>query len=138
MSAKTVYLPAPKGPTKAVIPVPGASKLTCWWTHTATLRLAVGFGSSGPYMWAATARLGPRFRVLGLRAGYVKHGLPSRSPAFRAGRRPATEREWGAEPEYLWAPSTRPNPVTALDAAAALTILEAARRSPAEGVTVRL
>lgn len=70
-------------------------------------------GSGGP----------PRLRVLGPRAGYGKHGLAPRRTALRAGRRPATEREWGAEPESLWGTVGAPDPVTALDAAATLTIL---------------
>ncbi|MBJ6627122.1 Gfo/Idh/MocA family oxidoreductase [Streptomyces sp. I4(2020)] len=125
------------------------------------------------YVSATTAQLGPRFRVLGSKAGYVKHGLDPQEAALRDGSRPgASGDEWGAEPEELWgrlgageSPVTGggspvptlpgdypayyaavaralhadgPNPVTAQEAAAALDVLEAARRSAAEKVTVTL
>ncbi|MEV5418600.1 Gfo/Idh/MocA family protein [Streptomyces albogriseolus] len=125
------------------------------------------------YVSATTAQLGPRFRVLGSKAGYVKHGLDPQEAALREGSRPgASGTEWGAEPEELWgrlgageSPVTGggspvrtlpgdypayyaavarallsygPNPVTALEAAATLDILEAARRSAAEKATVTL
>ncbi|MFE3926404.1 Gfo/Idh/MocA family oxidoreductase [Streptomyces sp. YIM B13508] len=125
------------------------------------------------YVSATTAQLGPRFRVLGSTAGYVKHGLDPQEAALREGSRPgASGAEWGAEPEELWGRlgagespvtgggspvrtlpgdypayyaavarallSDGPNPVTALEAAATLDILEAARRSAAEKVTVTL
>ncbi|GAA3303478.1 Gfo/Idh/MocA family oxidoreductase [Streptomyces cinereospinus] len=122
------------------------------------------------YAAATTAQLGPRFRVLGSRAGYVKYGLDPQEAALRDGRRPGPG--WGTEPESLWgragageSPLTGggrpvatlpgdypayyaaiaaalrdggPNPVTALEAAAALDVLEAARRSARDGVTVTL
>ncbi|MFK4022496.1 Gfo/Idh/MocA family protein [Streptomyces albogriseolus] len=125
------------------------------------------------YVSATTAQLGPRFRVLGSKAGYVKHGLDPQEAALREGSRPgASGTEWGAEPEELWGRlgagespvtgggspvrtlpgdypayyaavarallSDGPNPVTALEAAATLDILEAARRSAAEKATVTL
>ncbi|GGV56180.1 oxidoreductase [Streptomyces griseoloalbus] len=125
------------------------------------------------YVSATTAQLGPRFRVLGSKAGYVKHGLDPQEAALRDGLRPgATTAGWGTEPEELWgrvgageSPVTGggspvptlpgdypayyaavanallaggPNPVTALEAAAALDVLEAARRSADEKVTVTL
>lgn len=125
------------------------------------------------YVSATTAQLGPRFRVLGSKAGYVKHGLDPQEAALRDGSRPgASGAAWGAEPEELWgrlgageSPVTGggspvptlpgdypayyaavaralhahgPNPVTAQEAAAALDVLEAARRSAAEKVTVTL
>jgi predicted dehydrogenase len=126
------------------------------------------------YVSATTAQLGPRFRVLGSRAGYVKYGLDPQEAALREGRRPGggDGDGWGAEPESLWgrvgageSPVTGggrpvptlpgdypayyaavaralvqdgPNPVTALEAAAALDVLEAARRSARDGVTVTL
>ncbi|MEU3991304.1 Gfo/Idh/MocA family oxidoreductase [Streptomyces platensis] len=127
------------------------------------------------HLWvsATTAVLGPRFRVLGSRAGYVKHGLDPQEAALREGLRPGTEgTEWGVEPESCRgrlgagsSPQTgggepvptlpgdypayyaaiaralreggRP-PVTATEAAAALRVLEAAKRSAAEGRTVRI
>jgi predicted dehydrogenase len=122
------------------------------------------------YVSATTAQLGPRFRVLGSRAGYVKYGLDPQEAALREGLRPGPQ--WGAEPESLWgrlgsgqSPLTGggdpvptlpgdypayyaavaaaltgagPNPVTALEAAAALDVLEAARRSARDGVAVTL
>ncbi|MEU6376899.1 Gfo/Idh/MocA family oxidoreductase [Streptomyces sp. NPDC046909] len=143
------------------------------------------------YATATTAQLGPRFRVLGSRAGYVKYGLDPQEAALRDGERPTGEtanaeqtanagqtaktapgKSWGLEPESMWgrvgageSPLTGggrpeptlpgdypayyaavakallnggPNPVTALEAAAALDVLEAARRSARDGVVVKL
>ncbi|MEV3992790.1 Gfo/Idh/MocA family oxidoreductase [Streptomyces sp. NPDC049837] len=132
-------------------------------THTNGVR-------SHLYVSATTAQLGPRFRVLGSRAGYVKYGLDPQEAALRAGERPGAG--WGAEPESMWgalgageSPLTgggtpveslpgdhpayyaaiaaalrdgTPPPVTAHEAAAALDVLEAARRSARDGVTVTL
>ncbi|MET9548726.1 Gfo/Idh/MocA family oxidoreductase [Streptomyces sp. NPDC006627] len=134
-------------------------------THTNGVR-------SHLYVSATTAQLGPRFRVLGSKAGYVKYGLDPQEAALREGGRPATRDPWGVESETMWgrigsgeSPATgggRPvrtlpgdypayyaaiadalrgtgeNPVTALQAAAALDVLEAARRSARDGVTVTL
>ncbi|WP_037676494.1 Gfo/Idh/MocA family oxidoreductase [Streptomyces griseus] len=124
------------------------------------------------YVSATTPQLGPRFRVLGSRAGYVKYGLDPQEAALREGQRPGTASDWGTETEDLWgrvgageSPLTGggrpeptlpgdypayyaavakalldggPNPVTALEAAAALDVLEAARRSAHEEVAVKL
>jgi predicted dehydrogenase len=124
------------------------------------------------YASAVTPQLGPRLRVLGSEAGYVKYGLDPQEAALREGDRPAPGAPWGLEPEHLWgrvgsgeSPLTgggRPvrtlpgdypayysavaaalrgtgeNPVTAYEAAAALDVLEAARRSAREGVAVKL
>ncbi|MGW1293516.1 Gfo/Idh/MocA family oxidoreductase [Streptomyces sp. NPDC002533] len=124
------------------------------------------------YVSATTAQLGPRFRVLGSAAGYVKYGLDPQEAALREGLRPAAGAPWGEEVEELWGrigsgespltgggtpvrtlPGDYPayyaavaaairgtgdNPVTALQAAAALDVLEAARRSAREGVSVTL
>ncbi|MFF4958469.1 Gfo/Idh/MocA family oxidoreductase [Streptomyces sp. NPDC001222] len=132
-------------------------------THTSGVR-------SHLYVSATTAQLGPRFRVLGSTAGYVKHGLDPQEAALREGLRPGAD--WGREPESLWgrigageSPLTGggspvptlpgdypayyaavaealraggPNPVTAHEAAAALDVLEAARRSAREGAAVAL
>ncbi|MEU5089651.1 Gfo/Idh/MocA family oxidoreductase [Streptomyces sp. NPDC021356] len=129
------------------------------------------------YVSSTAAQLGPRFRVLGSRAGYVKYGLDPQEAALRAGARPGPD-GWGVEEESLWgrlgagaAPSGgespvagggspvptlpgdypayyaavaaalregAPNPVTAHEAAAALDVLEAARRSARDGGAVRL
>ncbi|GHD89435.1 Gfo/Idh/MocA family oxidoreductase [Streptomyces naganishii] len=126
------------------------------------------------YVSATAAQLGPRFRVLGSRAGYVKYGLDPQEADLRDGRRPGRPGQggWGTEEESLWgrvgageSPLTgggrpvptlpgdypayyaavaaalregAPNPVTADEAAAALDVLEAARRSAREGVAVTL
>ncbi|MEU0130527.1 MULTISPECIES: Gfo/Idh/MocA family oxidoreductase [unclassified Streptomyces] len=124
------------------------------------------------YVSATTAQLGPRFRVLGSKAGYVKYGLDPQEAALREGVRPAEGEPWGEEPEELWGrigsgesaltgggdpvrtlPGDYPayyaavsaalhgrggNPVTALQAAATLDVLEAARRSAREGTSVTL
>ncbi|WP_406139644.1 Gfo/Idh/MocA family oxidoreductase [Streptomyces sp. NBC_01089] len=124
------------------------------------------------YASATTAQLGPRFRVLGSAAGYVKHGLDPQEAALRAGARPATTAHWGEEPESLWGrvgagespltgggspvptlPGDYPAyyagitkalreggqpPVTAEQAAATLEVIEAARTSARDGVTVQL
>ncbi|GHB41295.1 oxidoreductase [Streptomyces cirratus] len=125
------------------------------------------------YVSATTAQLGPRFRVLGSRAGYVKYGLDPQEAALREGLRPGGDgQEWGVEPEHLWgrlgageSPLTGggtpvptvpgdypayyaavaaalreggPAPVTAREAAHCLAVLEAARRSSRDGVTVTL
>ena len=136
-------------------------------THTNGVR-------SHLYVSATTAQLGPRFRTLGSKAGYVKYGLDPQEAALRDGERPVAgkEKEWGVEPEELWGrigsgespatgggtpvptlPGAYPayyaavaaalsgtgeNPVTALEAAAALDVLEGARRSARENVTVIL
>ena len=134
-------------------------------THTSGVR-------SHLYMSATTAQLGPRFRVLGSDAGFVKYGLDPQEAALREGARPTGEGPWGEEPEELWGrlgagespltgggtpvrtvPGDYPayyaavgdalrgkgdNPVTALQAAEALDVLEAARRSAREGITVTL
>ncbi|WP_326612130.1 Gfo/Idh/MocA family oxidoreductase [Streptomyces scopuliridis] len=124
------------------------------------------------YASATTAQLGPRFRVLGSAAGYVKHGLDPQEADLREGRRPGRGPGWGVEPESLWGrigagespltggghpvetePGDHPAyyagiatalregtapPVTAHEAAAALDVLEAARRSAREGTAVTL
>ncbi|WP_079662017.1 Gfo/Idh/MocA family protein [Streptomyces sp. 3214.6] len=126
------------------------------------------------YVSATTAQLGPRFRVLGSKAGYVKYGLDPQEAALRDGERPGATADtaWGTEPEELWgrlgageSPLTGggrpvrtlpgdypayyaavakalidggPNPVTAVEAAAALDVLEAARRSARDKVAVTL
>ncbi|WP_369043579.1 Gfo/Idh/MocA family oxidoreductase [Streptomyces sp. Midd1] len=134
-------------------------------THTSGVR-------SHLYVSATTAQLGPRFRVLGSQAGYVKYGLDPQEADLREGKRPGGASPWGVEPQSLWgrvgsgeSPLTgggrpqptvpgaypayyaavaaalrdgAPNPVTAHEAAAALDVLEAARRSAHEGVVVSL
>lgn len=50
------------------------------------------------YVSATTAQLGPRLRVLGSRAGYVKYGLDPQEGALREGLRPGGDLPWGEEP----------------------------------------
>ena len=54
------------------------------------------------WMSAVAAQLGPRMRVLGDRAAYVKEGLDAQEAALRAGRGPAGDEHWGEEPEARW------------------------------------
>ncbi|KOG11486.1 MULTISPECIES: Gfo/Idh/MocA family oxidoreductase [Streptomyces] len=54
------------------------------------------------YVSATTAQLGPRFRVLGQRAGFVKYGLDPQEAALRDGLRPVPGTVWGVEPPELW------------------------------------
>jgi len=53
------------------------------------------------WMSAVAAQLGPRFRVLGSRAAYVKFGLDVQEELLHAGRRP-DDPLWGREPEDRW------------------------------------
>jgi predicted dehydrogenase len=55
------------------------------------------------HLWASVlaAAPGPRFRVLGDRAAYVKHGLDAQEEHLRAGRLP-TDPDWGEEPRERW------------------------------------
>jgi predicted dehydrogenase len=55
------------------------------------------------HLWMSTvaAQLGPRFRVLGERAAYVKHGLDVQEQALREGRDPR-EPGWGREDPDRW------------------------------------
>ncbi|WP_199549516.1 Gfo/Idh/MocA family oxidoreductase [Streptomyces sp. N35] len=124
------------------------------------------------YVSATTAQLGPRFRVLGSRAGFVKYGLDPQEADLKDGERPSADGTWGTEPESLWgrvgsgeSPLTgggrpepslagdypayyaavaaagrggAPHPGTPHEAAGALDVLEAARRSARDGVAVQL
>ncbi len=117
------------------------------------------------WMSATAARLGPRMRILGSEGGFVTYGLDPQEAALREGLRPGEGADWGAEPESAWGtlgtdgsvrpvPSLpgdypafyaavaaalrdgTPPPVTALEAAATLEVIEAARRSAHEGRVV--
>ena len=117
------------------------------------------------WMSAVAAQLGPRFRVLGSEAAYVKDGLDPQEAALREGARPTPGERWGVEPEAAWGilgdlGARRPvptldgdypayyagiaaalrggtaPPVTAREAVATLRVLEAARTSAAEARTV--
>jgi predicted dehydrogenase len=131
----------------------------------AALRHASGVRS---HLWMSqvTPHAGPRLRVLGDRAAYVKHGLDVQEDALRAGGSPG-DTGWGEEPERSWGvvgggeewrpvptePGAyqrfyagvadallegAPAPVPATEALAALEVLDAARRSASEGIVVRL
>ena len=118
------------------------------------------------WMSSAAAQVGPRFRVLGAERAYTKFGLDVQEEALRSGSRPGGK-GWGEEPEASWgllgaggdvrpvrteagryqtfyegvAAALRegaPPPVDASDAVAVLEVIEAARRSHAEGQTVAL
>jgi predicted dehydrogenase len=55
------------------------------------------------HLWASVlaAAPGPRFRVLGDRAAYVKDGLDAQEEHLRAGRSP-NDPDWGEEPRERW------------------------------------
>jgi len=116
-------------------------------------------------MSAAAPEHDLRFRVLGSRAAYLKHGLDAQEAALREGTRPGAG--WGAEPRERWgrlgavdewtpvptepgawpayyagvAAAMRdgaPPPVDPADAVQGLRIIEAARRSAAECAVIEL
>jgi predicted dehydrogenase len=107
------------------------------------------------WMSALAAERGPRFRVLGDRAAFVKHGLDVQEDALRGGRSPV-EPGWSEEPRERWGrlvvddeqrevptepgsygsfyagveqslSRSLPPPVDARDSVAALEVLDAAR-----------
>ena len=118
------------------------------------------------WMSAVAAQLGPRFRVLGSRAGYTKYGLDGQEAVLRGGGSPADE-GWGTELPDTWGvlgtdddhrriptlPGTyeefyagvrdaltggAPLPVDPESSVHVLEIIEAARRSAETGAPVRL
>ena len=62
-------------------------------------------GGAVSHLWtsAVAAAPGPRFRVLGSRAAYVKQGLDGQEDALRDGGDPAAP-DWGQEPPEAWGP----------------------------------
>jgi predicted dehydrogenase len=117
-------------------------------------------------MTALAGQPAPRFRVLGDRAAYVKHGVDPQEEQLLAGMRPG-DAGFGEEAETRWGklgagdqtrrvPTERgdygrfyegvaaalrgdaPPPLDPEDAVAALTVLDAARASATEGRTVAL
>ena len=125
-------------------------------------------GGVRSHLWMSTvaAQPGPRFRVLGSAAGYTKFGLDVQEEALKQGGRPGDD-GWGEEPEQRWGLvgaeddlrplRTEPGsyqsfyqgvvsalragaapPVEPAEAVAVLEVVEAARRSDAEGQTVLL
>lgn len=120
------------------------------------------------HLWtsALAAQPGPRLRLLGDRAGYVKEGLDVQEAQLAAGLRPG-DAGYGEDPRDRWGtvgteggtrvePTDRGRyeafyagvaaalrnktsmPVDPADSIAALDILEAARRSSGTGTTIRL
>lgn len=120
------------------------------------------------HLWMSilASQRGPRMRVLGARASYVKFGMDVQEDALRRGETPGTA-GWGEEPESSWGTlgddehrravrtlngdygafyralaealaTGGPMPVDPNDAVAVLDVIEAARRSAAEGVVVSL
>ncbi|MFG1796007.1 Gfo/Idh/MocA family oxidoreductase [Nocardia sp. NPDC049149] len=117
------------------------------------------------WMSAVAPQLGPRFRVLGSQAGYTVYGLDPQEAALRDGHRPDDGIPWGTVESEHWGtfgaePAVEPVPTiagdypafyTALaaalldggkvpvdphDALETLRLLEAARRSAADGTVV--
>jgi scyllo-inositol 2-dehydrogenase (NADP+) len=118
------------------------------------------------WMSSVAAQAAPRFRVLGSAAAYVKYGVDVQEDALGRGVRPGAQ-GWGEEAEHGWGlvgagdelrpvrtePGSyqsfyrgvlaalrdgAPPPVDPSDAVAVLEVIEAARRSDAEGQTVSL
>ncbi|GAA4072008.1 Gfo/Idh/MocA family oxidoreductase [Nonomuraea soli] len=115
------------------------------------------------HLWVSSvaADLGPRFRVLGSRGAYVKHGMDVQEEQLRAGLTPGSP-GFGDDPEERWGVAgagdeLKPVPTERGDYAAfyravadgrtpvdpsgvveALAVLEAARRSAETTQTVRL
>jgi predicted dehydrogenase len=112
------------------------------------------------FMSAVTAQVGPRFRLLGSRAAYVKWGLDPQEAKLRDGQSPDRD-GFGDDPQSQWGtlgagdeiapiPTERgvyrrfyeslvdalrgvaPPPVNPSDAIATLAVIEAAQRSAAE------
>jgi scyllo-inositol 2-dehydrogenase (NADP+) len=112
------------------------------------------------WMSSVAARPAPRFRVLGSRAAYTKHGLDVQEAALRAGARPGAD--WGSEPPEHWGElgvgdeasriptepgawprfyagvvhtlrEGAPPPVDARDSIAVLEVIETARASLTDG-----
>ncbi|RKF24159.1 Gfo/Idh/MocA family oxidoreductase [Micromonospora globbae] len=116
------------------------------------------------WMGAVTPQLGPRFRVLGDRAGYTSYGLDPQEAALREGRGPGTP-GWGevtpdrygrlgVDGDLRAVPTERgryesfyeqvaaalrgdgPMPVDPADAVDTVALIELAHRSAAEGVVL--
>ena len=133
----------------------------------AFLALTHGSGTRS-HLWtsAVTPLVGPRLRILGDSAGYVKFGMDPQEDALKAGRRPSGTRPWGTDEEAHYGAfgtndsaaalpthagdypayyagiaaalaGTAPPPVDPRDAVATLAVLEAARASAATGTVVR-
>ncbi|WP_219471683.1 Gfo/Idh/MocA family oxidoreductase [Nonomuraea rhizosphaerae] len=125
-------------------------------------------GGARSHLWAGSmaARLGPRFRVLGSRAAYVKYGLDVQEERLRASASPAApgfgeedEERWGTlgtDDDHVKVPTEAgaylgfyrgveaclrtgaAPPVDPEGVIAALAVIEAARRSATERTVVTL
>jgi scyllo-inositol 2-dehydrogenase (NADP+) len=118
------------------------------------------------WMSVLASQVGPRFRVLGTKASYVKFGLDGQEDALRSGVRPGSV-SWGEEPESRWGTlgtdaertavptlagdyggfyrglaaaleTGAPAPVDPDDSVRALEVIEAARASSVERRTVSM
>ncbi|MEO7274162.1 MAG: Gfo/Idh/MocA family oxidoreductase [Vicinamibacterales bacterium] len=118
------------------------------------------------WMSSVAAQTGPRFRLLGSAGAFVKYGLDVQEDALRSGLDPRSP-GWGVEPPDKWGRlgigddtrlvSTEPGaylqfytalvtalrrggamPVDPRDSVASLVVIEAAQRSHASSVVVRL
>ncbi|MQY13942.1 putative oxidoreductase YdgJ [Streptomyces sp. RB5] len=91
--ALTLFGPATHVYAESDVRRPGAQ------TDDDTFLALTHAGGVRSHLWASatTAQLGPRFRVLGSRAGYVKYGLDPQEAALREGQVPGDG--WGTEPE---------------------------------------
>jgi predicted dehydrogenase len=116
---------------------------------------------------SVTAAPGPRLRVLGSEAAFVVDEVDGQEDALRAGLRPGRDEPWGVEPPARWGrlvrgeeqepvasePGAWPEfyagverwlregaapPVDPADAVRVLEVVEAARRSAAEGCATEL
>lgn len=125
-------------------------------------------GGERSHLWASAvaADLGPRLRVLGSKAAYVKYGLDVQEAALRAGT-PAAGPDWGTEEPEAWGHLGTPGettpvptlpgayqdfytgiatairdgarpPVPLAESIAVLEVIEAAQRSARGGVVVEL
>jgi predicted dehydrogenase len=123
-------------------------------------------GGTEAHLWMShvTAQPGPRLRLLGSRAAYVKYGLDGQEAALRAGQRPDSP-GFGSEPRERWGKlgtegsaepletepgrylafyegmvaairEGSPPPVSLSDAIAGLELIEAARESAERGAVV--
>ncbi|ATE57127.1 Gfo/Idh/MocA family oxidoreductase [Actinosynnema pretiosum] len=114
-------------------------------------------GGEVSHLWASALAndQGPRFRVLGSRSSFVKHGMDPQEAALRAGELPGgpgwghdtgpatlggapVELERGAYQDFYAAVARRESPVPVGDAIAGLEVVEAAFESARAGRVVEL
>ena len=121
------------------------------------------------HLWASAlaANPGPRFRLLGTKAAYVKHGMDPQEEQLKAGKAPTNNNNWGADPKTNWGTlqadnketpvptlngnypafytgvatalnNNTPPPVSPWDAVTGLEIIEAATKSAHTKQTITL